>query len=107
MGEDDDEKLELDGFTPAGVGYGNITEEYLERVKKKKVSKAEKKRMAKEADKEKEEVTVCARCHCLRNYGQVKNQTLENLIPDFDFDSADEPFWKWQCYCCCHGCGLC
>ncbi|KAG4927821.1 hypothetical protein JHK85_054307 [Glycine max] len=92
--DDDDEKLELDGFTPAGVGYGNITEEYLERVKKKKVTKAEKKRMAKEADKEKEEVTVCARCHCLRNYGQVKNQTLENLIPDFDFDSADEPFWK-------------
>lgn len=44
----------MDGFTPAGVGYGNITEEYLERVKKKKVSKAEKKRMAKEADKEKE-----------------------------------------------------
>lgn len=54
LGEDDDEKLELDGFTPAGVGYGNITEEYLERVKKKKVTKAEKKKMAKEADKEKE-----------------------------------------------------
>ncbi|KAL3028482.1 hypothetical protein AAZX31_03G115800 [Glycine max] len=86
LGEDDNEKLELDGFTPAGVGYGNITEEYLERVKKKKVSKAEKKRMAKEADKEKEEATVCARCHSLRNYGQVKNQTVENLIPDFDFD---------------------
>ncbi|WVZ09032.1 hypothetical protein V8G54_022378 [Vigna mungo] len=35
---------------------------------------------------EKEEVTVCARCHSLRNYGQVKNQTVENLIPDFDFN---------------------
>ncbi|KAL2320706.1 hypothetical protein Fmac_029675 [Flemingia macrophylla] len=85
LGEDD-ENLDLDGFAPAGVGYGNITEEYLEKVKKKKVSKAEKKRMAKEADKEKEEVTVCARCHSLRNYGLVKNQTAENLIPDFDFD---------------------
>nr|KYP48000.1 Uncharacterized protein yqeH [Cajanus cajan] len=85
LGEDD-ENLDLDGFAPAGVGYGNITEEYLEKVKKKKVTKAQKKRMAKEADKEKEEVTVCARCHSLRNYGQVKNQTAENLIPDFDFD---------------------
>ncbi|TKY62664.1 YqeH protein [Spatholobus suberectus] len=85
LGEDDD-KLDLDGFAPAGVGYGNVTEEYLERIKKKKVSKAEKKRMAKEAEKVKEEVTVCARCHSLRNYGQVKNQTAENLIPDFDFD---------------------
>ncbi|KAK7396210.1 hypothetical protein VNO78_17049 [Psophocarpus tetragonolobus] len=85
VGEDED-NLELDGFAPAGVGYGNVTEEYLERIKKKKVSKAEKKRMAKEAEKEKEDVTVCARCHSLRNYGQVKNQMVENLIPDFDFD---------------------
>jgi len=85
LGEDD-EKLELDGFAPAGVGYGNISEEYLEKVRRKKVSKAEKKRMAKEANREKEEVTVCARCHSLRNYGHVKNQTAENLIPDFDFD---------------------
>ncbi|XP_027349854.1 GTP-binding protein BRASSINAZOLE INSENSITIVE PALE GREEN 2, chloroplastic [Abrus precatorius] len=86
LGEDDDDEKDLDGFAPAGVGYGNITEEYLERIKKKKVSKAEKKKMAKEAEKVKEEVTVCARCHSLRNYGQVKNQTVENLIPDFDFD---------------------
>ncbi|KAK7336507.1 hypothetical protein VNO77_17049 [Canavalia gladiata] len=85
LGEEDD-KLDLDGFAPAGVGYGNITEEYLERIKKKKVSKAEKKRMAREAEKVKEEVTVCARCHSLRNYGQVKNLVAENLIPDFDFD---------------------
>jgi ribosome biogenesis GTPase A len=42
--------------------------------------------MAREAEKVKEEVTVCARCHSLRNYGQVKNNTAENLIPDFDFD---------------------
>ncbi|CAA0808876.1 P-loop containing nucleoside triphosphate hydrolases superfamily protein [Striga hermonthica] len=86
--EDEEDKYlrELDGFAPAGVGYGNITEETLEKSKKKKVSKAERKKMAREAQREKEEVTVCARCHSLRNYGQVKNPTAENLIPDFDFD---------------------
>ncbi|XP_002530091.2 GTP-binding protein BRASSINAZOLE INSENSITIVE PALE GREEN 2, chloroplastic [Ricinus communis] len=87
---EEDDSLDLDGFTPAGVGYGNITEEIIEKEKKKKeerkVSKAEKKRRAREAKKEKDEVTVCARCHSLRNYGQVKSQTAENLIPDFDFD---------------------
>lgn len=81
---------DLDGFTPAGVGYGNITEEIIEKQRRKKeqkkVSKAERKRLARESKKEKDEVTVCARCHSLRNYGQVKNQTAENLIPDFDFD---------------------
>ncbi|OMO86169.1 hypothetical protein COLO4_21284 [Corchorus olitorius] len=82
-GEDD---LEFDGFAPATVGYGNITEESLEKAKRKRLSKAERKKMAREANKEKEEVTVCARCHSLRNYGQVKNQSTENLIPDFDFD---------------------
>ncbi|KAJ6332111.1 hypothetical protein OIU76_010488 [Salix suchowensis] len=80
----------LDGFSPAGVGYGNITEEIIEkqRMKKeqKKMSKAERKRLARESNKEKDGVTVCARCHSLRNYGQVKNQKAENLIPDFDFD---------------------
>ncbi|KAJ9130184.1 hypothetical protein P3X46_034942 [Hevea brasiliensis] len=90
MLEKEDDVLDLDGFTPAGVGYGNITEEIIDKERKKKekrkVSKAEKKRMAREAKKDKDEVTVCARCHSLRNYGQVKNQTAENLIPDFDFD---------------------
>uniref|UniRef100_A0A0V0IB87 Putative ovule protein n=1 Tax=Solanum chacoense TaxID=4108 RepID=A0A0V0IB87_SOLCH len=85
--EDEDDLKELDGFLPAGLGYGNITEEVLEKGKKKRVSKSERKRMAREAAKgEKEEVTVCARCHSLRNYGQVKNELAENLIPDFDFD---------------------
>ncbi|KAE9585254.1 putative nitric-oxide synthase (NADPH) [Lupinus albus] len=86
LGEEVDDELDLNGFALPGVGYGNITEEVLKRMKKKKVSKAEKKRMAREAEKVKEEVTVCARCHSLRNYGQVKNQIVENLIPDFDFD---------------------
>ncbi|PON32833.1 P-loop containing nucleoside triphosphate hydrolase [Parasponia andersonii] len=85
LGEEENE-LDLDGFAPPGVGYGNITEEFLKKVKKEKISKAEKKKKAREAQREKEEVTVCARCHSLRNYGQVKNQAAENLIPDFDFD---------------------
>ncbi|XP_057807598.1 GTP-binding protein BRASSINAZOLE INSENSITIVE PALE GREEN 2, chloroplastic [Salvia miltiorrhiza] len=85
--DDEDEYLkELDGFTPAGVGYGNTTEETLEKRKRKKVSKAERKRISREAERETVEVTVCARCHSLRNYGRVKNQVAENLIPDFDFD---------------------
>ncbi|KAK9055517.1 hypothetical protein SSX86_026600 [Deinandra increscens subsp. villosa] len=84
--DDEDDLKELDGFTAPGVGYGNITEEVIEKGKKKRVSKSERKKLARESQLEKEEVTVCARCHSLRNYGQVKNQTAENLIPDFDFD---------------------
>uniref|UniRef100_A0A803P7C2 G domain-containing protein n=1 Tax=Cannabis sativa TaxID=3483 RepID=A0A803P7C2_CANSA len=85
--EEEDNSLDLDGFTPPGVGYGNITEDFLKKLKKEKISKSEKKRKVREeAIKDKEEVTVCARCHSLRNYGQVKNQAVENLIPDFDFD---------------------
>ncbi|KAJ4896055.1 P-loop containing nucleoside triphosphate hydrolases superfamily protein [Raphanus sativus] len=81
-------EVELDGFAPAGVGYGNVTEETVE---KKRVSKSERKKLAREeAKKDKDAaddgVTVCARCHSLRNYGQVKNQAAENLLPDFDFD---------------------
>lgn len=83
---DEDDEAELDGFTAPSVGYGNITEESIEKRKRKRVSKSERKRNAREARREIEEVTVCARCHSLRNYGQVKNQTAENLIPDFDFD---------------------
>lgn len=29
---------------------------------------------------------VCARCHSLRHYGKVKDSSVENLLPDFDFD---------------------
>ena len=78
--------VELDGFAPAGVGYGNVTEEMME---KKRVSKSERKKLAREEakkDNDDDDVTVCARCHSLRNYGQVKNQAAENLLPDFDFD---------------------
>ncbi|XP_008782378.3 GTP-binding protein BRASSINAZOLE INSENSITIVE PALE GREEN 2, chloroplastic [Phoenix dactylifera] len=88
--EDEEEKWrkELDGFAPPSVGYGNITEETLKKMKKEKISKSEKKRKVREAKRSEaeESVTVCARCHSLRNYGQVKNQNVENLMPDFDFD---------------------
>ncbi|KAF7062932.1 hypothetical protein CFC21_069477 [Triticum aestivum] len=91
MEEDEEEKWskELDGFTPPGVGYGSITEETLERMRKEKLSKAERKRRvreAKQAEAREDSAVVCARCHSLRNYGHVKNDRADNLIPDFDFD---------------------
>ncbi|CAD6254968.1 unnamed protein product [Miscanthus lutarioriparius] len=91
MEEDEDEKWrkELDGFTLPGVGYGNITEETIQRLKKEKLSKSERKRRAREskrAEAEEDSALVCSRCHSLRNYGLVNNDKAENLIPDFDFD---------------------
>lgn len=90
LDEKEKRRREMDGFAPPGVGYGNITEEYLKKIKKEKISKSEKKRrLREEAKRAKQEagmVTVCARCHSLRNYGQIKNPNVENLIPDFDFD---------------------
>ncbi|XP_021607819.1 GTP-binding protein BRASSINAZOLE INSENSITIVE PALE GREEN 2, chloroplastic isoform X2 [Manihot esculenta] len=32
-----------------------------------------------------ERPVVCARCHSLRHYGKVKDPTVENLLPEFDF----------------------
>ena len=37
-------------------------------------------------DEEEEKVVVCARCHTLRNYGKVKDESMENLLPNFDFE---------------------
>ncbi|KAJ3692436.1 hypothetical protein LUZ60_012786 [Juncus effusus] len=83
-------KLEMDGFAPPGVGYGNITPEYLQSIQKPKISKSDKKKQLKDElkkiKKQESLVTVCARCHSLRNYGSIKNPNVENLIPDFDFD---------------------
>lgn len=33
-----------------------------------------------------EKPVVCVRCHSLRHYGKVKDPTVENLLPDFDFN---------------------
>ncbi|KAG6547208.1 hypothetical protein Mapa_011460 [Marchantia paleacea] len=35
-----------------------------------------------------EKPVVCARCHALRNYGKVKDEAMENLLPDFDFENV-------------------
>ncbi|KAF3332724.1 50S ribosome-binding GTPase [Carex littledalei] len=90
LDEEGKRRRKMDGFALPGVGYGNITEEYLKKIKKEKITKSEKKRkLREEAKRAKQEagmVTVCARCHSLRNYGQIKNPNVENLIPDFDFD---------------------
>lgn len=32
-----------------------------------------------------EKPVVCARCHSLRHYGRVKDPSVENLLPEFDF----------------------
>lgn len=82
-------KKELAGFAPVGVGYGNVTEESMDQFNKERISKSDKKRKLREEAKrayEDEAVIVCARCHSLRNSGQVKNPNADNLIPDFDFD---------------------
>ncbi|CAM6114407.1 unnamed protein product [Calypogeia fissa] len=39
-----------------------------------------------EDESESEKPVVCARCHALRNYGKVKDEDVENLLPDFDFE---------------------
>lgn len=87
---EDDESSDLDVMGPLVAGYGNITEETIAKEEEmrrlRRISKAERKRMAREAARVRENITVCARCHSLRNYGQVKNQFAENLMPDFDFD---------------------
>ncbi|XP_075503918.1 GTP-binding protein BRASSINAZOLE INSENSITIVE PALE GREEN 2, chloroplastic [Primulina tabacum] len=33
-----------------------------------------------------EKPIVCSRCHSLRYYGKVRDPSVENLLPDFDFD---------------------
>lgn len=33
-----------------------------------------------------EKPVVCTRCHSLRHYGKVKDPSVENLLPEFDFD---------------------
>lgn len=38
------------------------------------------------SDEEESKIVVCARCHALRNYGKVKDENAENLLPDFDFE---------------------
>ncbi|PHU29362.1 hypothetical protein BC332_01455 [Capsicum chinense] len=39
-----------------------------------------------------EKPVVCARCHSLRLYEKVKDPSVENLLPNFDFDHAVDLF---------------
>ncbi|KAM1079667.1 hypothetical protein ACFX2B_014210 [Malus domestica] len=65
--------LDLDGFTPAGVGYGNIKEESIERMQK---------RMPREAHKEKEEVTM------LIKPATSANPAVAMVVDCIDFDGS-------------------
>ncbi|XP_058730230.1 GTP-binding protein BRASSINAZOLE INSENSITIVE PALE GREEN 2, chloroplastic [Vicia villosa] len=62
--------------------------EFSNTVKKGFVVEPEKLDSISDADmvRKPEKPVVCARCHSLRHYGKVKDPTVENLLPDFDFD---------------------
>lgn len=81
-------KKSLQGFGPAGPGFGSVREDGWNQVggpilqfgRKGKEQKGDK------VKEEPEKLVVCARCHELRNYGKVKDPTKESLLPDFDFE---------------------
>ncbi|CAM6021015.1 unnamed protein product [Sphagnum balticum] len=71
--EDDDSELE---------DYEHVSEEKRREITGMEVLE----QSLLEDDEDEEKLVVCARCHALRNYGKVKDETLENLLPDFDFE---------------------
>jgi ribosome biogenesis GTPase A len=60
--------------------------EFSNTVKKGFVIEPEKLTSDDNLTRKQEKPVVCARCHSLRHYGKVKDPTVENLLPDFDFD---------------------
>lgn len=60
--------------------------EFSNTVKKGFVIEPEKLNSDANLTRKQEKPVVCARCHSLRHYGKVKDPTVENLLPDFDFD---------------------
>ncbi|KAK2435009.1 GTP-binding protein BRASSINAZOLE INSENSITIVE PALE GREEN 2, chloroplastic [Trifolium repens] len=60
--------------------------EFSNTVKKGLVIEPEKLTSDDNLTRKQEKPVVCARCHSLRHYGKVKDPTVENLLPDFDFD---------------------
>ncbi|KAI4306720.1 hypothetical protein L6164_029974 [Bauhinia variegata] len=60
--------------------------EFSNSVKRGLVIEPEKLVLDENLIKRPEKPVVCARCHSLRHYGKVKDPSLENLLPDFDFD---------------------
>ncbi|KAH7435574.1 hypothetical protein KP509_06G070100 [Ceratopteris richardii] len=85
---DDAWEMSLQGFTPAGPGFGSETAESLKQVGGAPLQFGKKIRDRKEhkVENDFEKLVVCARCHELRNYGKVKDPTKESLLPDFDFE---------------------
>ncbi|GAU36952.1 hypothetical protein TSUD_62210 [Trifolium subterraneum] len=59
--------------------------EFSNTVKKGFVIEPEKLTSDDNLTRKQEKPVVCARCHSLRHYGKVKDPTVENLLPDFDF----------------------
>lgn len=79
------------GFGPAGPEYGrgrsddggwNQVGGHNLDVKSDRRDKEK----SKDKQTEVEKLLVCVRCHELRNYGKVRNEEAENLLPDFDFE---------------------
>ncbi|PNY10600.1 bpg2-like protein, partial [Trifolium pratense] len=59
--------------------------EFSNTVKKGFIIEPEKLTSDDNLTRKQEKPVVCARCHSLRHYGKVKDPTVENLLPDFDF----------------------
>lgn len=78
----------LDGFGPAGTEYGNSNDGGWNQVggHTLKFGKMKEEKNKEKGKDEPEKLMVCARCHELRHYGKVKDQSKENLLPDFDFE---------------------
>ena len=78
--KEDEWMKSLDGFGPTSPEFGNGGNK---KQKKWNINKGE--RSNNEPEKR---LVVCARCHELRHYGKVKDQSKENLLPDFDFEQT-------------------
>ncbi|KAL2613716.1 hypothetical protein R1flu_025408 [Riccia fluitans] len=84
--EEQQQQAQEDEFWLEGIEdeYGGLVESRSSRRR----AKREKYKKEKLAEEDSEKPVVCARCHALRNYGKVKDETVENLLPDFDFENV-------------------
>ncbi|TYK21671.1 GTP-binding protein BRASSINAZOLE INSENSITIVE PALE GREEN 2 [Cucumis melo var. makuwa] len=63
----------------------NDESECSEFLKRGLVIEPEKEKTEEDVIEKPQKPTVCSRCHSLRHYGKVKDPSVENLLPDFDF----------------------
>ncbi|KAL3679163.1 hypothetical protein R1sor_022119 [Riccia sorocarpa] len=84
--EQEEQEEKEDEFWLEGLDdeFGGVTESRSS----KRRAKREKYKKEKLAEEDSDKPVVCARCHALRNYGKVKDETVENLLPDFDFENV-------------------